>query len=194
MAINYLRNIIRRLYYFKYYNNFKGTANNILLSRNGHILNPEEMELGENIFIGRGFNISATKLQFGSNIMIGPNVLIECSNHTFTTKGKPMFSYSTEKTSKGIKIEDDVWVGGNVTILDGVVIGEGCVVGASSNVIKSLPPYTICVGNPCKPIKKRFQDDDLIEHLKMVNSKYDAVQILKVRNQYFKHETTYSKF
>jgi len=194
MAIKNLKDIIRRLYYFKYYNKFKGTARNILLSRNGHILNPEEMELGENIFIGRGFTISATNLQFGSNIMIGPNVLIECSNHSFTTIGKPMFFYSKEKTSKGITIEDDVWVGGNVTILDGVVIGEGCVVGASSNVIKSLPPYTICVGNPCKPIKKRFEDDDLIKHLKMVNSKNDAIQIIKARNQYFKDETTYSKF
>jgi acetyltransferase-like isoleucine patch superfamily enzyme len=114
--------------------------------------------------------------------MIGPNVLIECSNHTFTTIGKTIYSYSTIKSSKGIKIEDDVWIGGNVSILDGVTIGEGCVVGASSNVIKSLPPYTICVGNPCKPIKKRFDDIALKEHLLLVNSRLDFNQILKLRN------------
>lgn len=183
MVIKNIKYFLRRLYYFRYYNKFQGIAKNVLLSRNGHILNPNEMKLGENIFIGRGFNISANNLQFGSNIMIGPNVLIECSNHTFSVVGKPMFSYSSQKTSKGIIIEDDVWIGGNVTILDGVVIGEGCVVGASSNVTKSLPPYTICVGNPCKPIKQRFDDNDMIEHLRMVNSKYGTIQILKASNK-----------
>jgi maltose O-acetyltransferase len=182
MVIKSIRDLLRKLYYFKYYSKFQGKAKNIILSKNGYIKNPEEISFGKNIFIGRGFNISANKLQLGSNIMIGPNVLIECSNHTFTTIGKTIYSYSTIKSSKGIKIEDDVWIGGNVSILDGVTIGEGCVVGASSNVIKSLPPYTICVGNPCKPIKKRFDDIALKEHLLLVNSRLDFNQILKLRN------------
>ena len=165
MVIKKIKNFIRRLYYFKYYNKFKGKSKNVILSMNGYILNPEEMTLGENIFIGRSFYISANKLEFGSNIMIGPNLLIECSNHTYDTLGKTMFSYSNLKSSRGIIIEDDVWIGGNVTILDGVTIGEGCIIGASSNVIRSLPPYTISVGNPCKPIKRRFDDDALAKHL-----------------------------
>lgn len=182
MVIQSLRNLLRKLYYFKYYSKFQGKAEKVMLSKNGYIKNPEEITLGERVFIGRGFNISANKLELGSDIMIGPNVLIECSNHTFTTIGKPMFSYSALKSSRGIKIEDDVWIGGNVTILDGVTIGEGCVVGACSNVIKSLPPYTICVGNPCKPVKYRFDDDSLAQHLKLINSKYDINQILNRRN------------
>ena len=182
MAIKSLKDLLRKLYYFKYYSKFQGKAENVILSKNGFIKNPEEMTLGERVFIGRGFNISANKLVLGSDIMIGPNVLIECSNHTFTTIGKTMFSYSTEKSFKGIKIEDDVWIGGNVTILDGVTIGEGCVVGACSNVTKSLPPYTICVGNPCKPLKNRFDDASLAQHLTLVNSKYEINQILSRRN------------
>jgi maltose O-acetyltransferase len=154
MVIKTIKYLIRKLYYLKYYNKFKGKVKNVILSRKGYILNPEEVCMGENIFIGRNFHISAKNLEFGSNIMIGPNLLIECSNHTYDTLGKPMFSYSNLKTSKGVKIEDDVWIGGNVAILDGVIIGEGCIIGASSIVTKSLPPYTISVGNPCKPIKK----------------------------------------
>lgn len=187
MAIKNIRNFIRRLYYFKYYNKFKGKAKNVILSRKGYILNPEEMSLGENVFIGRGFYISAQNLEFGSNIMIGPNLLIECSNHTYDTPGKPMYFYSNLKSSKGIKIEDDVWIGGNVTILDGVTIGEGCIIGASSNVTKSLPPYTISVGNPCKPIKRRFDDSTLAKHLLLVNSKYDVEQIINTRNPFFQN-------
>lgn len=187
MAVKSLTELFRRLYYLKYYRKFKGIAKNIILSRNGHILNPDEITFGENVFIGRSFYISATNLKFGSDIMIGPNLLIECSNHTFDTVGKSMFSYSNQKSSKGITIEDDVWIGGNVTILDGVTIGEGCVVGACSNVIKSLPPYTICVGNPCRPVRRRFDDDNLQKHLALVNSKYKFSQIADKRNPFFQN-------
>jgi len=163
---------------------FKGSAKNIKLSAKGFILNPQEINFGDNIFIGRGFYISANNLKFGSNIMIGPNILIECSNHSYLTVGKPMFSYSEIKTSRGIKIEDDVWIGGNVTILDGVTIGEGCIIGASSIVTRSVPPYTVCVGNPCKPIKRRFDDHVLSDHLLSVKSKYDVNQVITTRNNY----------
>jgi acetyltransferase-like isoleucine patch superfamily enzyme len=185
MVINYLRNLSRKVYYFKYYNKFRGIAKNVILSRKGFILNPGEITFGENIFIGRGFHISAKSLVFGSNIMIGPNVLIECSNHTYDTVGENMFSYANSKSSVGIKIEDDVWIGGNVAILDGVTIGEGCVIGASSLINKSLPPYTICVGIPCKPIKKRFDDEILTKHLSLVNSNYNINEVAKLRNPFF---------
>ena len=194
MAISNIKEYVRKLYYYKYYRKFRGKAKNVMLSKNGHILRPEEITFGENIFIGRGFYISAMKLEFGSDIMIGPNVLIECTNHKYDIEGKSMFSYADEKTSKGVRIENDVWIGGNVTILDGVTIGEGSVVGASSIVTRSMPPYTICVGNPCKPLKKRFDDKILEVHLKLVNSKYSIEQILESRNKYFKNETVNTKF
>ncbi len=74
------------------------------------------------------------------------------------------------------------WIGGNVAILDGITIGEGCVIGASSVVTRSLPPYTICVGNPCRPIRKRFDDNELKKHLLLVKSKYEYDYIIKTRN------------
>ncbi|MGI6324105.1 MAG: acyltransferase [Bacteroidales bacterium] len=183
MAFKNIKELVRRLYYLRYYAKFKGEARNVMLSPGGNIKNPEEITFGENVFIGRSFIISANNLSFGSNIMIGPNLLIECSNHNYTHMGKTMFSYSSEKSYKGISIEDDVWIGGNVVILDGVTIGEGCVIGASSVVTRSTPPYTICVGNPCRPIRKRFDDAELKEHLSIVKSKYEYDYIIKTRNQ-----------
>jgi acetyltransferase-like isoleucine patch superfamily enzyme len=194
MVIKSIKEIVRKIYYFRYYKKFRGKAKNVMLSRNGHILKPEEISFGENIFIGRGFYISAMNLEFGSDIMIGPNVMIECTNHKYDIVGKSMFKYSDSKSSKGVRIEDDVWIGGNVTILDGVVIGEGSIVGASSVITRSVPPYTICVGNPCRPIKKRFDDNSLKEHLKSVKSRYSINQIIETRNQYFKDETVNTKF
>jgi len=65
---------------------------------------------------------------------------------------------------RGIVIEDGVWVGGNATILHGVQIGGGSVVGASTVVTKSVPPYSVVVGNPGRIVRQRFADAEIIEH------------------------------
>ena len=54
-----------------------------------------------------------------------------------------------------IIIEDDVWIGANVTIVAGVHIGTGCVIGAGSVVTKDIPALSVAVGNYAKVIKKR---------------------------------------
>lgn len=56
--------------------------------------------------------------------------------------------------SKGeIIIEDNVWIGDKATILAGVKIGEGSVIGANTVVTKDIPPYSVAVGNPVRIIK-----------------------------------------
>ena len=55
--------------------------------------------------------------------------------------------------SKPITIEDDVWIGGGAIILPGVTIGKGSVIGTGSVVTKSIPPYSVAAGNPCRVIK-----------------------------------------
>lgn len=61
-------------------------------------------------------------------------------------------------------IGNDVWIGQNATILPGVHIGDGAIIGANSVVGSDVEPYTVAVGNPAKPIRKRF-DDELISLL-----------------------------
>ena len=58
-------------------------------------------------------------------------------------------------------IGNDVWIGQNAVVLPGVHIGDGAIIGANSIVGSDVDPYTIVVGNPAKPLRKRF-DDDLI--------------------------------
>lgn len=55
-------------------------------------------------------------------------------------------------------IGNDVWIGENVTILPGVHIGDGSIIGSNAVVGKNIEPYSICVGNPIRVIKKRFDD------------------------------------
>ncbi|AEG18353.1 CatB-related O-acetyltransferase [Methanobacterium paludis] len=59
---------------------------------------------------------------------------------------------------KGIKIGNDVWIGLNVTILPGVEIGDGAIIGAGSMVTKNVGDYEIVAGNPTKHIKYRFNE------------------------------------
>lgn len=61
-------------------------------------------------------------------------------------------------------VGNDVWIGQNVTVMPGVHIGDGAIIGANSVVASDIPPYHIAAGNPCRIIRKRF-DDELIRYL-----------------------------
>jgi len=60
-----------------------------------------------------------------------------------------------------IIIENDIWIGANSTIMSGVKIGNGSVIGASTTVAKDIPPYSIVVGNPGKIIRYRFTEKQI---------------------------------
>ena len=61
-------------------------------------------------------------------------------------------------------VGNDVWMGQNVTVMPGVHIGDGAIIGANSVVTRDIPPYCVAGGNPCVVRKKRF-DDEMIEYL-----------------------------
>ncbi|MDZ7739344.1 MAG: acyltransferase [Bacteroidales bacterium] len=143
----------------------------------GRFYHHRQIHLGNSIYIAPGFHISAYKLRIGNGVQIGPGLLIECHDHTFNIVGKTLWELRKIKNYSGVSIEDDVWIGGKVSILKGVSIGEGTVVGASSVVTRSLPPYAICVGTPCKPIKRRFTEKELEEHLNQVPTAYNAEEV-----------------
>jgi acetyltransferase-like isoleucine patch superfamily enzyme len=67
--------------------------------------------------------------------------------------------------SKGpVVIGNDVWIAANAIILSGIKVGDGAVIGAGAVVSRNVPPYTIVAGNPAKPIRQRFTDEQ-VEHL-----------------------------
>ena len=58
-------------------------------------------------------------------------------------------------------IGNDVWIGQNVSVLPGVHIGDGAIIGARSVVSKDVPPYCVAAGNPIKIIRRRFDDESI---------------------------------
>ncbi|MCB0745406.1 MAG: acyltransferase [Ignavibacteriae bacterium] len=143
------------------------------MSRRAFIRNPERVEIGlkthvdafsvfypskHKIIIGNycGVNPGAKlygKIQIGDYVMVGPNVAIIGGNHNFDSTETPMRTQGG--TNKGIVIENDVWIGANATILDGVKISKGSIIAAGAVVTKDTKPFSINGGVPAKFIKSR---------------------------------------
>lgn len=115
---------------------------------------------------GPNVQIKTSKQQvvIGNFCSIARNVYMQTFNHNHKKlstyyMGKNIFreKWENERTSNGdIVIENDVWIGANVTILGGVTIGNGALVAANSVVTKNIPPYAIVAGVPAKIINYRF--------------------------------------
>jgi len=115
---------------------------------------------GGNIVIGDNCSVNSYcviygvgGLTIGNGVRIGTHTTIIPSNHRYDKCDQ--YIYKQGITSLGIAIEDDVWIGAGVVVLDGVTIARGCVIGANAVVAKSTEPYGVYVGVPAKLIKKR---------------------------------------
>ena len=105
--------------------------------------------LGTNAFYG-----AAGGIKIGNNVIIGNFVSMHSENHNFSDTEIPIRLQGTNH--KGIVIGDNCWIGAKVTILDGVHLGNGCVVAAGAVVTKDFPDNVVIAGVPAKIIKYRL--------------------------------------
>ena len=124
--------------------------------KNLWIESPFQCDYGYNIEIGNNFYsnhnliiLDCAKVKIGDNVFVGPNVGIYTPCHPIDAKERMTF----KEWAEPVTIGNDVWLGGNVTILPGVSIGNNVVIGAGSVVTKDIPSNCVAVGNPCKPVK-----------------------------------------
>jgi len=112
--------------------------------------------IGKNCFIGE-FNVVRGQggVHIGDDVYTGPMVQIVAVNHVYDDPDRPIREQGI--TAQGIVIEDDVWIGAGAVVLDGVTIGRGSVIGAGAVVTEDVPPYSIAVGAPARPVKDRRQ-------------------------------------
>ncbi|BAP39187.1 putative lipopolysaccharide biosynthesis O-acetyltransferase WbbJ [Acinetobacter guillouiae] len=117
------------------------------------------------LFIGENFQMNDyVHITAMNSVVIGDNVLLaskiyisDCTHGSYIgdeNDSDPLLNPIDRPLSvKPVKIEDNVWLGEFVSVLPGVTIGKGTIVGANSVVSKSLPSYVIAVGSPARPIK-----------------------------------------
>ncbi len=116
---------------------------------------PFRCDYGKQISIGKRFfaNFNFTILDeapvtIGDDCFVGPNVSIYTACHSTD----PVERNTRQEWAKPVTISNNVWIGGSVTILPGVSIGDNVSIGAGSVVVNDIPSNTIAVGNPCKVI------------------------------------------
>ena len=118
---------------------------------------PFYCDYGKQISVGRRFfaNFNLTILDeasvtIGDDCFIGPNVSIYTACHSTD----PVERNTRMEWAEPVTIGDNVWIGGSVTILPGMTIGNNVTIGAGSVVTKDIPDNVVAVGNPCKVIKR----------------------------------------
>ena len=116
---------------------------------------PFYTDCGKNIKIGKNVFINACcrfqdqgGIEIGDGSLIGHNTTIATLNHDFNPLKRQNL------TPSPVKIGKNVWIGSDCTILPGVEIGDGAIIGAGSVVTKSIPTNAIAVGNPARVIKE----------------------------------------
>lgn len=120
--------------------------------------------LGGYIQIGSDCSVNAYSvlyggggLKIGDDVRIAAHTVIVPSNHIFSDPDTPIRNQGLHQ--EGIVIEGDVWIGAGAQVLDGVVLGKGCVVGAGAVVTRSVKPHAVVAGVPATPISSRLGQD-----------------------------------
>lgn len=112
------------------------------------------LTMGEHSSIGPyGYVGCSGRITIGKNVMFGPKCSLFAENHVFSDTESTIKSQGVQQ--KGIIIEDDCWIGSNVTILDGVTIGRGSVIGAGTLVTKNVSAGSIVIDKREKYNKQR---------------------------------------
>lgn len=95
---------------------------------------------------------------------------------------------TNHEMDKDIVVEEEVWIGSNVTLLAGSIIGRGAIVGASCVVRSSkVPPYAVLAGNPAKVVAFRFTPEEIIEHEKALYPEEERLPLELLEKNYKKY-------
>jgi len=113
-------------------------------------------DYGYNIYIGDSFSanfdciiLDVCEVNIGNNVFFGPHVNIYTATHPTEAEVRN----KGLESGKPVTIGNNVWIGGNATILPGVTIGDNTVIGAGSVVTGNVPANVLAAGNPCRIIK-----------------------------------------
>jgi acetyltransferase-like isoleucine patch superfamily enzyme len=115
------------------------------------------VEIGESSYINSGCVLySGNGITIGKNVLVAANCTFAPVNHAYMAKDKTIMEQRFKESKGGIIIEDDVWIGAGVIILDGAYIKKGTVIGAASMVGITTEAYGVYYGNPLTLKKYRL--------------------------------------
>ena len=120
----------------------------------------KQISIGKRFFANFNFTVlDEARVTIGDDCFIGPNVSIYTACHSTD----PVERNSRQEWARPVTIGHNVWIGGSVTILPGVTVGDNSIVGAGAVVTKDVPANVIVVGNPARVLRQITDDDDRFE-------------------------------
>lgn len=154
-------------------------SENAELDNNCQIFDNVFIDAGKRLRIGKYTTLTwGVLIEGGAETYLGDRVFLGPSTKLLTSTYKIQGFYTVEHLPEGcqeteygnITIKDDAYLGANCTVMPGITIGEGAVVGSNSLVTKDLEPWGIYVGTPCKKIGEREKPSaDKVEKLNTVD-------------------------
>lgn len=145
-----------RVWYFKNILKIMDKGGNpAMIGNNVYIANGKRVSFGTGCRINENVYIEAAKI--GNDVLIAPDVSLLSRKHKFDDLKTPIALQGYHK-EKPVVIGNGAWLGRNVTVLSGLKIGEGAVVGAGAVVTKDVAPYAIMGGVPARFIRSRKGD------------------------------------
>ena len=142
----YLRKFLSRQIFLKTGDNFK-------VHKGVDFGSGINIQIGENSSLNRGAWIG-NDTEIGSNVMMGPEVIILSGSHNFNDTAVPM-TMQGAPDRKPVVIGNDVWIGTRVIIMPGVVIADHCIIGAGAILTKNTEEWGVYGGNPARLIRYR---------------------------------------
>lgn len=144
----------------------KSLGEHTVIERGCKLAHPYNIKIGKGVYMNNNvkfLNTPDAGITIGDDVIIAPDVTFVVASLDYRDWQKPL--KDGKRTYKGITVKDDVWIGTNATILPGVTIGKGAIVGAGAVVTKDVPPYAIVGGVPAKVIKYRFPEE-ILQHVR----------------------------
>lgn len=132
---------------------FRSCGEGVIVKQHAYFGLGSTLRVGNRAQIGMNSRIDR-EVTIGDDVVMGPDVVIMTASHAFEDPSIPVNRQGAAER-KPVSIGCDTWIGTRVIILPGVEIGEGCVIGAGSVVTRSIPAFSISVGNPARVIRKR---------------------------------------
>ena len=124
---------------------------NVVIRPSVKIIYPWKLNIGDYSWIGDDVTLYAIgKINIGSNTVISQKSYLCAGGHDYKS---PTF----DTFAKDINIGNKVWITTDVFIAPGITVGDGAIVGARSSVFEDLPENMVCIGNPAKAVKSRFE-------------------------------------
>ena len=192
-----ISNIVDKIFHINHRLEYGYMADDAFLAHDVLLFSKKNLYMYENTSIPEGALILNPRSKFimkrGSfssyNLCVCPGnhmPIVGMWKHDVTDEMKDKLD-KEGRFDRDIIVEEDVWLGINVTLLNGAHIGRGCIVGAGCVISGEWPPYMVIAGNPARIIKPVFPLDDIIRHEEKLYTPEERISIDTLKNIFAEH-------